>query len=220
MQGHWRMIIVICAEKGGVGKTTLAVNLAAQRAREGHDILLVDTDPQISASLWAQVRDEAQMHPRVACIQKFGKGLQAELRDLAKRYEDIVIDVGGRDSIELRASLVVADRAYIPIQASQFDLWTLDRMDELVATAQGFNPGLHAYVVITRASPNPQVAEAQEVITLLEEYAYLAMAKSIIFERIAWRKSIRVGCAVSELTPADPKASAELQQLYTEVFQG
>src|SRR5262245_37822247 len=88
------MIIVVCAEKGGVGKTTLAVNLATQRALEGHDVLLVDTDLQVSSSLWAQKRDEATIQPRVACVQKFGKGLQAEVRDLARRYEDIVLDVG------------------------------------------------------------------------------------------------------------------------------
>ena len=212
------MIITLGAEKGGVGKTTLAVNLAAQRTLEGHDVLLVDTDLQISASFWSQRRDEAGLQPRVACIQKFGKGLQAELRDLATRYEDILVDVGGRESVELNASLVVADQVYIPIQASQFDMWTLDRMDELVATATGFNPDLQADVVITRASPNPQVTEVQEVIELMQEYDYLQIAETIIYERIAWRKSIREGRAVSELTPADPKATDELKRLYAEIF--
>lgn len=212
------MIITLGAEKGGVGKTTLAVNLAAQRTLEGHDVLLVDTDLQISASFWSQRRDETGLQPRVACIQKFGKGLQAELRDLATRYEDILVDVGGRESVELSSSLVVADRAYIPIQASQFDMWTLDRMDELVATAMGFNPDLQAYVVITRASPNPQVTEVQDVIERIQEYEYLQIAEAIIYERIAWRKSIREGRAVSELTPADPKANAELKRLYDEIF--
>ena len=212
------MIIVVCAEKGGVGKTTLAVNLAAQRALDGHDVLLVDTDLQVSASLWAQKRDETAIQPRVACVQKFGKGLQAEVRDLARRYEDIVLDVGGRESVELRASLVVAERAYIPIQASQFDIWTLDRMDELVATAQTFNAGLQASVVLNRVSTNPQVAETREVVELLQDYAYLQLAETMVYERIAWRKSIREGRAVSELTPVDAKATAELQRLYAEVF--
>jgi chromosome partitioning protein len=129
------MIVLVGGEKGGTGKTTIATNLAAKRALAGRDVLLVDTDQQGSANYWAQNREEPEAKPgRVACVQKSGKGLQAEVRDLAKRYEDIVIDTGGRDSVELRAALVVADKAYIPIQPSQFDIWTLDRMDGLVSS--------------------------------------------------------------------------------------
>ncbi len=68
-------IILIGGEKGGTGKTTLAVNLAALRALTGRDVLVIDTDIQASASYWAQTRDETGVTPRVACIQKFGKGL-------------------------------------------------------------------------------------------------------------------------------------------------
>jgi chromosome partitioning protein len=139
------MIVLIGGEKGGTGKTTLATHLAAKRALAGRDVLLIDTDIQGSANYWAQSRDESEAKPRrVACLQKFGKGLQAEVQDLSRRYEDILIDAGGRDSVELRAALVVAAKAYIPIQPSQFDIWTLDRMDELVSSAQGFNPDLRA----------------------------------------------------------------------------
>lgn len=213
------MIIAICAEKGGVGKTTLAVNLAAQRTADGHDILLVDTDGQMSASFWAQKRDEYEIEPRVACIQKFGKGLLAEIRDLASRYEDILIDAGGRDSVELRTSLIAADRAFVPLQASQFDMWTLDRIDELVATSLVYNPHLQAHVVINRASTHPHVSEVDEVTHLLKEYEYLALAETTLYERIAWRKSIREGRSVSELIPCDRKAATELHAFYTEVFQ-
>jgi chromosome partitioning protein len=107
------MIVLIGGEKGGTGKTTLATNLAAKRALAGRDVLLVDADAQGSASYWAQSRDEAGPR-RVACVQKFGKGLKSEVLDLANRYQDI--DAGDRDSPELRAALVVAGRAYIPVQ--------------------------------------------------------------------------------------------------------
>ena len=137
------MIVLVGGEKGGTGKTTLATNLSAVRAWEGRDVLLVDTDVQGSASFWAASRDErGGKVPRVACIQKFGKGLQTELTDLAGRYDDVIVDAGGRDSVELRAGLVVAEKAFVPIQASQFDIWTLERMDKLVAQGQGFNPSL------------------------------------------------------------------------------
>ena len=115
--------------------------------------------------------------PRVACIQKFGKGLQTEVRDLARRYQDLIIDAGGRDSVELRSALVVAERVYIPIQPSQFDIWTLGRMDDLVKTAQGFNPDLRAWVVISRASTNPSVSEVTEARSLLADFEHLSLAQ-------------------------------------------
>lgn len=212
------MIVLIGGEKGGTGKTTVAVNLAAQRALSGRDVLLIDTDIQSSASYWIQSRDESKVKPRVACVQKFGKGLSAEVRDLANRYQDIVIDAGGRDSVELRAALVVAERVFVPIQPSQFDIWTLGRMNDLVATAQGFNPDLLAWVVISRASTNPSVSEATEARGLLADFDHLTLAESVVRDRIAYRKAARDGLSVSELKPADPKAIVEMQALFHEVF--
>jgi cellulose biosynthesis protein BcsQ len=84
--------------------------------------------------------------------------------DLAGRYQDILIDAGGRDSVELRAALVVAEHAFIPIQASQFDVWTLSRVNELVKTARGFNSGLRAFIVLSRISPNPSVRQRASTI--------------------------------------------------------
>lgn len=213
-------IILIGGEKGGTGKTTLAVNLAALRALQGRDVLLIDTDVQASASYWAQSRDEAQTRPRIACIQKFGKGLPTEARDLARRYQDLIIDAGGRDSVELRSSLVVAERVFIPIQPSQFDIWTLGRMDDLVRTAQGFNAELRASVVISRASTNPSVNEAAEARTLLADFEHLRLANAIIRDRIAYRKAARDGLSVDELKPGDPKAIEEMRALFREVFHG
>jgi chromosome partitioning protein len=214
------MIILIGGEKGGTGKTTLAVNLAALRALQGRDVLLIDTDIQASASYWAQIRDEAAVTPRVACIQKFGKGLQAEVRDLATRYQDLIIDAGGRDSVELRSALVVAERAFVPIQPSQFDIWTLGRMDDLVKTAQGFNPDLQATVVISRASTNPSVSEVAEARGLLADFAHLNLTPAVIRDRIAYRKAARDGLSVAEQKPTDSKAGEEMQALFREVFDG
>lgn len=213
------MIVLIGGEKGGTGKTTLATNLAAKRALAGRDVLLIDTDAQGSANYWAQSRDESEAKPsRVACVQKFGKGLQAEVQDLAKRYGDIVIDAGGRDSVELRAALVVADKIYIPIQPSQFDIWTLDRMEELVGAAQGFNPNLRAWVVISRSSTNPSVSDAKDATEIMADFANLALSGVTVRDRIAFRKAAREGLCVDELKPKDSKASEEIEMLYREVF--
>lgn len=214
------MILLIGGEKGGTGKTTVATNLAAMRARDGFDTLLVDTDIQGSASFWVQSRDEAGITPRVANVQKFGKNLANELADLAGRYQDIVIDAGGRDSAELRASLVRADLVVIPVQASQFDLWTLDRMDAMVKMASSYNPNLRAKILITRASTNLAVTEAASAAELVSQFESFSMANSIIRDRIAYRRAAAAGkCVVEMYSPKSDKAAAEITNLYQEVYQ-
>jgi chromosome partitioning protein len=213
------MIVLIGGEKGGSSKSTLATNLAVARALSGHDVFLLDTDTQGSASLWTQLRDAADIKPHIACMQKFGQGVQAAIRDLATRYDDIIIDAGGRDSAELRASLVVCQRVYTPVQSSQFDLWSLEKMDELVATAKGFNALLEAYIVVTRAPTNIMMQEVGEARAFLQDFAHYTLAHTVIYERAAWRKASRQGRAVIELDRQDYKASNELKLLCEEIFR-
>lgn len=213
-------IVLFGGEKGGTGKTTLATNIAAMLAQEGRDVLLLDTDRQGSASSWATVREEDAIEPRVACLQKFGKGLAAQVRDLAGRYDDIVIDAGGRDSMELRYALGVANRAYIPVQPFQFDIWTIRQMDSLVEMAQGYNENLEAYVILNRVAPNPAIKEGQEARDFLarEDFEHLALAESMIHDRIAFRKAARGGMSVIE-GGEDPKAIREVQGLFAEIYR-
>ena len=213
------MMVLVGGEKGGTGKTTLAVNLAAMRAREGRDVLLVDTDPQGSASYWAQVRGEDGQLARVACMQKFGKGLAAELKDLAGRYQDVIVDAGGRDSIELRSALVAVEVALLPVQASQFDLWTLERLAELVETARGFNPDLRALVVISRAPTHVTSTDAAEARDLLAEYPAMTPSQWLIRDRVAFRRAASAGQGAVEHA-ADEKAVFEIGRVYKEVFNG
>ncbi len=214
-------IVLIGGEKGGTGKTTLATSMAAMLAMQGKDVLLLDTDRQGTASFWATVREETEIEPRIACVQKFGKGLAAQVRDLASRYDEIVIDAGGRDSMELRYSLGVCDRAYIPIQPFQFDIWTVRQMDELVEVAQGLNDKLKAFIVLNRVSTNPVVREDQEALAFFREegFQHLDLVNSILRDRIAFRKSARDGLSVVEWKH-DKKAAEEMDQFFKEVYGG
>lgn len=213
------MVVLIGAEKGGTGKTTLAVNLAAVRASEGQDVLLVDTDKQGSASDWAAVRQEETSYQRIPSVQVFGKQVTAQLEDLSDRYDDLLVDAGGRDSVELRAAMVIADRVFVPLQASQFDVWTLERMDELVEQAQALNPKLQAQVFINRASPHPQVHEAEEAAEILEDFEYLDFGEAVVHDRIAFRRSASKGLAVTEGDSSGSKAAAEIYALYHTIFE-
>lgn len=212
-------IVLFGGEKGGTGKTTLATNMAALLALDGRDILLLDTDRQGTASFWAAVREERRVTPRIACVQKFGKGLPMEVRDLAKRYDEVIIDAGGRDSVELRYALGVSERAYIPLQPFQFDIWTIRQMDELVGMAQGINETLQASIVLNRVATNPVIREDEETRDFFkgEAFANLSLLPLSVHDRIAYRKSARDGISVVEWKK-DTKAAAEVRKLYKEVY--
>ena len=212
-------ITVFGGEKGGTGKTTIATNIAAMLALHEKDVLLLDTDRQGTASFWATVREEEKIEPRVACLQKFGKGLPAEIRDLARRYDEIIIDAGGRDSLELRYALGVADRAYIPVQPFQFDIWTIRQMDSLIEMAKTLNENLAAFLILNRVATNPAIREDRETMDFLaqEDFQNLTPTKAMIRDRIAFRKAARDGLAILE-HGQDHKAIAEMNQLYEEIY--
>lgn len=212
------MIVIIGGEKGGTGKTTIATNLAALHVSRQNELLLIDTDKQGSASSWAAARDMDETRVRVASIQKFGKGIINDIRDLNRKFPDIIVDAGGRDSIELRAAMTVADALYIPIQASQFDVWTIGNMESIVQQAQAFNDKLRAYVVFNRASTNPNVHEIEEAKEILTEFGLLQVTQSALSDRIAYRKAAKSGLSVVELSPTDAKAANEITSLYSEIF--
>lgn len=213
------MIVLIGGEKGGTGKTTSATNLAALRAGDDRDVLLVDTDKQGSASDWAAVREETEGVPRVSCVQVFGKQVSSQVQDLAERYDDLIVDAGGRDSVELRSAMVVADRFFVPLQASQFDVWTIERVEELVEQARAINPSLVARVFINRASPHPQVREAMEAEEILEDFEHLFFSGVILHDRITFRRAASQGVAVTETGSPDQKAVQEIDALYNAIFE-
>lgn len=216
------MIVLVTNEKGGVGKTTLAVNLAAMAALAGKETVLIDTDRQQSAKSWAELRREGGARPSVLCLEKTGK-CGHDIADLKGKFEIIVVDAGGRDSVEMRQSLTVCDFALIPLRPAQFDLWSLDRMASLIADIEERTGSrVNARSVINGASPNPAVKESAEIRTAMQDYDdAFPLLQTVVTERIAYRKAARDGLSIAELAPglADPKATAELSALFKEIFQ-
>lgn len=210
------MIILFGGEKGGTGKTTLATNMVAMLSRDSDDVLLIDTDKQGSANSWSLVREEVGLP--IHCMQKFGNGIASAIKDLGKRYEHVVVDAGGRDSVELRASMVVADTLIIPLQASQFDIWTLGAMDELVEQVKALNPNLKAFSVLNRANTNPSVSEVEDAKSAFREIKHIKLLQFVMRDRIAYRRAIRGGLGVFELTQPDSKAAAEVHNLFKGVM--
>lgn len=212
------MILLVGGEKGGPGKTTLAVNLATIRTQATSDLLLIDTDKQPTASYWCTLREDNQISPRISSVQKFEKSVRTEIIALKEKYKDIIIDAGGRDSPELRGALLVADIAVFPLRPSQFDLWTLGRLNTLVETASQVNDTLKAFVVINQASPNPAVKEVEESKEVLSEFPNIKLLQTHICERISFRRAAIHGMAVTEYKPEDSRAIEEILSLYGELY--
>lgn len=212
------MIILVGGEKGGTGKSTLAINLSVMFSQKKKDILLIDADKQGTSSQWSTQRDENQIMPRIPCIQKFGKQIHLEIQDLSEKYDIIIIDAGGRDSVELRASMLVADLFLAPIRASQSDAWTLDNLENIVNDAMLINPDLKTYIVVNQAPTNPSVREVDEINELLSEFEIFNPAKSIIRDRITFRHSFKEGIGIVESQNKDLKAINEVKALFKEVI--
>ena len=128
------MIVTIGNTKGGVGKTTLALNIALGLALRGRDVWLIDGDRQGTASTAIQIRGESGVVPVIACAQYTdGAALMAQVKHQAGKFQDIVIDAGGRDSTALRAAIMLSDIIIVPFQPRSIDIWALEDISSLLA---------------------------------------------------------------------------------------
>jgi chromosome partitioning protein len=205
------MILAVGHVKGGVGKTTLAVNLAIVRASAGHEVLLVDGDEQGTALLFTELRTVELGAPGYTAVRLQGTALRTQVRQLAPKYDDLVIDVGGRDTGSLRAALTVAHTLLIPVQPRSFDLWAVDQVAALLTEAREINPDVRAVAVLNVADAQGRDnADADEA---LHEIAGIDVLPLTIGRRKAFPNAAARGRAVTETVPRDAKAVTELEAL-------
>jgi chromosome partitioning protein len=217
------MIVTVGNTKGGVGKTTLAMQLALARRLAGRDVLLIDADRQGSAQNAATLRAEADRSPALVCVQLAeGRLLRAQLSALAAKHEDTLIDVGGRDSEALRVALNRSDLVVIPVQPRAIDVWALADIAALIdqaqeARADDGRPALRVLAVLNLADPgdNPDTVDAAKA---LADFPQLPAAGTTIRRRKAIANAMAHGLAVAELMPRDSKAVAEIAALVGNVF--
>lgn len=213
------MIITVGGEKGGPGKTTIATNLAAIASGNEKDVLLINTDPQDSAGSWASNRHSLHSNKKsISCISLRGEMIAKDIQDLSGRYQLLIIDAGGRDSIELRAALVVTQLLLIPLRPSQFDVWTLPKLNEILGMVAPINPILKTVVVANQVHPTSFDRARTELKSLMANYPKISLLKTFIGSRAAYQNAISEGLSVIEMPNRDTKASSEMLGLYGEIF--
>jgi len=211
------MIILVGGIKGGSGKTTVATNLAIMRAKDGRDVLLIDADDQETASDFTALRNERMDgNAGYTSIKLTGPSVRTQTFRLKEKYQDIIIDTGGRDTTSQRAALTVADLLLVPFVPRSFDVWTLEKIGALVAEMQPANPGLRAWTFLNRADSRGQ--DNDEATEVLKQTDQLTFINAPLGTRKAFSNASAAGLAVTEVKPLDPKAVDEMLTLYRHVF--
>lgn len=211
------MIIVCGGIKGGSGKTTVATNLAVIRSAQGSDVLLIDADDQETATDFTTQRSERlDGEAGYTSIKLTGAAVRNQTLRLKEKYQDIIIDTGGRDTTSQRAALSVADLLLVPFVPRSFDVWTIEKVSDLVGEMRQANTTLKAFTFINRADPRGQDNDgAAEV---LKESPELQFIEPQLGNRKAFGNAAAAGLAVTELKPEDEKAAEEMMLLIQYLF--
>ena len=211
------MIIAVANTKGGTGKTTTAVQLALYRQSLGHEVWLVDGDEQQSALTGVSIRSENGVKPALACsAYSDARTLKSQIETQINKWEDIIIDVGGRDTGALRAALLVCDILLVPVQPRSYDVWALSKLEDIIRDARDIGADFDAYCFLSCAdSQGADNQEAAEVMKQCEEMKFLDRA---IGRRKAFATAGGAGLSVFEMRPKDPKACSELKALAEAIY--
>lgn len=187
------MIIGIVNQKGGVGKTTLSTNLAAEITRGGDRVLLVDADPQGSALDW----EAARQLPPLFTVSGFPRaGIQKQIPLMGEGYDHIIIDGPPRTEAIARGCIVASDVVLIPIQPSPYDIWAAEEIVDMIAEVQTYKPQLRAAFIINRRIANTAIGK--EVAESLERYS-IPVLSAMISQRVIFATAVSQGLAVYEM---------------------
>lgn len=189
------MIVAFLNQKGGVGKTTLALHLAGAWSARGRRVLVVDADPQASALDWADQRLREGLPRLFGVLGLARETLHKELPDLARETDHLIIDGPPRVAGIARSALLAADLVLIPAQPSPFDGWASSEMLRLLDEARIFRPELRARMLLNRCAARTVIArETAEALADQDP----PMLVSRVGQRVAFADAARTGRLASE----------------------
>jgi chromosome partitioning protein len=206
------MIISIQNQKGGVGKTTLAVHISHALALRDEPTLLLDADPQGSARDWAAAR---KSQPPFSVVGLDRPTIHRDLPAIAKNYAHVVIDGPPRVTDLARSAIAAADLVLIPVQPSPYDVWAAQEVINLIKEASVFKESLKSVFVINRKIVNTAIG--RDVAEALSGYG-LPVLRSQICQRVSFAESAASGQTVMEIDP-NGQAAQEINTLVNELLE-
>jgi chromosome partitioning protein len=221
------MIVAFAGQKGGTGKSTLACCAAAELAARGKSVLLVDSDPQKTATTWNEVGTEAREDeaskksaaPSVVAMTGGTLHQDSQVPKLANAYDHVIIDTPGRIEATVKSALMVADVVALPCEPSPPDVWALAETIKLVEAAQEFRarkgmPKLRAAIVINRKRAGTVLGEgARKALN----GSGLPVLKTEIGLRQSFKETLGAGLGITSYAPSDAGAE-ELRALVDELL--
>lgn len=206
------MIIGVLNQKGGVGKTTLSVNLASALALSGKRVLLVDADPQGSALDWQSTRQGETLFPVVGMAKPT---LHKDVPELAASYQHVIIDGPPRVNELARSAIMACDLVLIPVQPSPYDVWAADEIVKLIQEVMIYKDSLKGRFVVNRKIVNTAIG--RDVADALKGYPF-PVAETTINQRVAYAESAASGLSVLEFDSKGP-AAKEIKALVLELVE-
>ncbi|MDQ5908310.1 MAG: chromosome partitioning protein [Pseudomonadota bacterium] len=206
-------VIAIANPKGGVGKTTVAVNLARAWQQAGHRVLLVDSDPQGSARDWYQAsQNQGREMPVVVGVDR--PVLPASVQPLRGAFDRIVIDGAAKLQEMTVSAIKAADFILIPIQPSALDIWAAEDLVELIKARQAVTDGKPpaAFVVSRQITGTRLALDAHRALEALA----LPILTARTTQRVVYAECMSTGSTVLDLE-ADGPAAAEINALCQEL---
>ena len=212
-------IITVANQKGGSGKTTVSMQLAGTLARRGYRVLVVDADPQATATRWAAsaASDDIPFPASVVGLSAANEKVHREVRKFIDDYSVIIIDCPpAADSQVPQSALLVADLVLVPIIPSPLDMWAAVGIKQVIANVSEINDTLQARLLLNQCQPRTTLAqEAQEILPAFG----IETAISKLCHRQVYRKAAVFGKTVHDFGRKAAAAIAEIDSLADEVFE-